>query len=301
MTRDEALRQLESASQRERLSAARTLSRLALQRDTPALQRALRVEAVPWIRSALESGLARAAASPEPAEADLDIPSLTTETSVAADVYSRAVEELTDRFVHEFRPLVGLARVHAQREVPNFETSQTAAQLRRMQTLLRGIDTLGMAAAAPKLRTVDLASIVREAAASCAEELRAEGHDDSDPSLDGPEPLWVYTDPDLLTLALRNGIKNALEASANTADPVVISWDQSSVEFWVAVLDFGVGLPPEGKALFSIGTTTKPQHFGIGLAIVERVASTLNGTPTLESLPNGATRFQLRCGRLDPG
>ena len=167
-----------------------------------------------------------------------------------------------------------------------------------MQALLRGIDTLGEAAAAPKLRPTDLSALVQDAAAACAEELRAEGIAVLTPSLAGPDMLDVVTDPDLLTLALRNGIKNALEASADSSEPIVISWDQSSIEFWIAILDFGVGLPPEGRSLFTIGSTTKSQHFGIGLAIVERVVSTLNGTATLESQSDGATRFELRISRI---
>jgi signal transduction histidine kinase len=140
---------------------------------------------------------------------------------------------------------------------------------------------------------------VRDAANSSIEELRADGVETPAVAFDGPETLQVMTDPDLLTLALRNGIRNALEASLEASDPVVVSWDQSSVEFWVAVLDFGIGLPPEGKALFDIGSTTKPQHLGIGLAIVEQVASTLNAIPSLESLPDGATRFQLTIKRVE--
>jgi signal transduction histidine kinase len=297
MTRADALRGLTSLNQRERLSAARTLSRVATSGDIPALKRALRSEAVPWIRSALEAGLARAVAAPGHPETNADLAPLATDDALAAEVYSRAVEELTDRFVHEFRPLVGLARVHANHEITDFETSQTGAVLRRMQALLRGIDTLGKAAAAPKVKTFDLGTVVREAARSCVDELATLGDPVVGPSFDGQEPLAVESDPDLLMLAIRNGIRNALEASAGIDQPVVIAWGQSDVDFWVSVLDFGIGLPTEGKALFAIGSTTKPEHFGIGLAIVERVAATLGGIITLESLPDGTTRFELRVKR----
>lgn len=297
MTRAEALKQLASANQRERLSAARVLSRLARSDDVAALKGALRVEPIPWIRSALEAGLARAVAAPAHEEAHAEVVPLISDDALAHDVYSRAVEELTDRFVHEFRPLVGLTRVHAQREIEDFETSHTNALLRRMQVLLQGIDTLGKASAAPKLRPTDLAAVVHEAAASCVEELRTSGADVPAPSMSGPDPLHVETDPDLLMLALRNGIKNALEASRDAADPIVITWDQSSVEYWVAVLDFGAGLPPDGRSLFAIGATTKDEHFGIGLAIVERVVSTLGGKASLESQLDGSTRFELRMTR----
>lgn len=208
--------------------------------------------------------------------------------------YSRAVEDLTDRFVHEFRPLVGLTRVHAQREIDDFDSSETASLLRRMQVLLQGIDTLGKASSAPRLRIADLSGVVRDASASCVDELRGSGLMVPAPALDGDEPLEVRTDPELLTLALRNGIKNALEASAEASDPIVITWGRSSLEYWVAVLDFGAGLPPDGRSLFSIGATTKPQHFGIGLAIVERVVSALGGNATLESQSDGSTCFELR-------
>ncbi len=294
MTRAEALERLSSTNQRERLAAARVMSRLATREDLAALRAAIRTEPVPWIRSALDAAIARGVAAPSTEASAGDVEPLVSDETMANDIYSRAVEDLTDRFVHEFRPLVGLARVHAGREIEDFDSSETAALLRRMQVLLRGIDTLGKASTAPRLRKADLAGVVRDAAASCVDEVQGVGLTAPAPALAGDDPLEVNTDPELLTLALRNGIKNALEASAEASDPVVITWGRSSLEYWVAVLDFGTGLPPDGRSLFSIGSTTKPQHFGIGLAIVERVVAALGGNASLDSRPDGSTRFELR-------
>lgn len=298
MNRAEAFDLLESGSQRERLGAARVLASIATDADIPRIKRVLHSERVPWIRSALERAAVRARSTsahrPRPSTLPDELPD---ENSLAAEVYACAIEELTDQFVHELRPLLGLARVHAQREIIDFDASDTAQVLRQMQDLLRAIDTLGRAAAAPTVTDADVAAAIRAASRSCVDELRANGFAVREPFFDGPEPFYVATDSDLLALALRNGLKNALEASAGVDEPVVVSWGQSSAEYWISVLDYGDGLQADERALFAPGSTTKPDHLGMGLAIVERVVLTLGGRAALESSSDGTTRFELTLPR----
>ena len=300
MNRAEARQLLEQGTQRERLTAARVLSRIASEEDLPRLKRALRTERVPWIRSALEAGVARATVTTEAASSQVDIAPLSTEEALASEVYARATEELTDRFVHELRPLVGMARVHASREIPDFETSKTASALGQIQALLRGFDTLGRAAASPRVTECDVAALIRESVSTCQAELATGGIAVSPPALDGPEPLLTVTDPDLLSFAFRNGLKNAFEASKGTIEPVVVTWGQSQAEYWISVLDYGDGLPADRSGLFTLGATTKNHHLGMGLTIAQRAMVTLGGTISLDSQPNGSTRFELKCPRLGP-
>lgn len=298
MDRAEARQLLESGSQRERLAAARFLSRIAVREDLPSLKRALRTERVPWIRSALETGISRATSGTTPAPA-VDIAPLATEDEFANEVYARATEELTERFVHEFRPLVGTARFHASREIADYEASETAAALRQIQDLLRGFDKLGRAAASPRPIERDLPELIRDIVSNCQVELASTGLRMAPPALEGPDPLSVVTDPDLLGLALRNGVRNAFEASQGTSEPVVVTWGQSQTEYWVTILDYGDGLPPDEAALFSLGASTKAGHLGLGLAIADRAMATLGGTVSIESVDDGSTRFELRCPRVE--
>jgi signal transduction histidine kinase len=298
MNRVEALELLDAKSQSDRLAAARGLSRMATEADLPRLKTALRAERIPWIRSALEASVARAAVGSSAPVETVDVPRLATEDAIASEVYARATEELTDRFVHEIRPLLGLARVYASREIKGYVNSKTASVLTQMQEALRAIDTLGRAAAAPKMSEFDVAELVREVASNCEAELESGGTTGTSPSLDGPDPLLTSTDRDLVGIALRNGIRNAFEASASTSEPVVVSWGQSSSELWIAVLDFGEGLSSDSSGLFTLGTTTKDEHLGMGLAIAERAVATLGGTLSLAAQPDRSTRFELLLPRL---
>src|SRR5947209_741083 len=98
MDRAEARQLLEKGSQRERLAAARFLSRSAIKGDLPSLKRALRSERVPWIRSALEAGITRATTGTVGGQPSIEMAPLSTEEALASEVYARATEELTDRF-----------------------------------------------------------------------------------------------------------------------------------------------------------------------------------------------------------
>jgi signal transduction histidine kinase len=244
--------------------------------------------------------MARATTGTVGVQPSVEMAPLSTEEALASEVYARATEELTDRFVHELRPLVGMARVHASREIENFESSDTASALAQIQDLLRGFDTLGRAAASPRLVERELASFIREVVAHCQAELADSGLQMTPPALEGPDPLLIVTDPDLLGFALRNGLRNAFEASKGTSEPIVVTWGQSQTEYWIAVLDYGDGLPADQSALFTIGTTNKERHLGLGLAIADRAMATLGGTVSLESQPNGSTRFELKCPRVVP-
>ncbi|MGI8682797.1 MAG: sensor histidine kinase [Mycobacteriales bacterium] len=300
MDRNEALELLRAGSQRERLSAARFLARLADEQDLPVLRASLRAERIPWIRSALETATARAAAAPSgQATQDETVVPLASDDALANEVWARATEELTDRFVHEIRPLLGLARLHASRELPDFAGSKTAVALEQIRSVLNAIDTLGQAAAAPKVTDVDLSKLVEEASSTCATELAAVGVTINEPRLEGPSPLPTVTDPTLLSMAFRNGLRNALEASAKVDEPVTVTWGKSSVELWITVLDFGAGLSSDSAALFALGSSTKPSHLGMGLAIAERAMATLGGEVLLTAGSDGATRFELKCPRMD--
>jgi signal transduction histidine kinase len=54
----------------------------------------------------------------------------------------------------------------------------------------------------------------------------------------------------------------------------------------------------EGAGIFALGSTTKPNRLGMGLAIAERALATLRGSIQLRSEPDGATRFEITCPRV---
>ena len=62
----------------------------------------------------------------------------------------------------------------------------------------------------------------------------------------------------------------------------------------LAIVDQGVGIPPEAKAkLFSLCFTTKPGGTGMGLAMAYRIVQLHNGTIDFSSELNGGTTFRI--------
>ena len=96
------------------------------------------------------------------------------------------------------------------------------------------------------------------------------------------ESTVVEGDPELLTLAVRNLIDNALVHGAPRIEVTV-------TDGRVAVRDHGSGLDPAMGDPFDRGVTGPTGNHGIGLAIVRWVAQAHNGTATLEAADGGGT------------
>ncbi len=100
---------------------------------------------------------------------------------------------------------------------------------------------------------------------------------DYDPSL--PE---LRGDPDRLTQALINLVRNAVDAALETGGGVQVGWARadSHVEVWIR--DEGPGLS-QTTNLFVPFFTTKPNGTGIGLVLSRQIAEAHGGSLTLEN------------------
>src|SRR5207245_837861 len=158
MTRAEALHLSGSSQLHQRLRAARYFARYATADDEPAIRQWRTRESVGWIRNALRQALAKCGGEPSPRD-EQEIP--TDDSDAGNDIYAQAIEETTGRLVHEIEPILGLMRLHAQKEVPHFPASQLKRQLDRLDSLLRAIDTLSRTAAVAKNEELNLPEMVR--------------------------------------------------------------------------------------------------------------------------------------------
>lgn len=311
-----ALAALESASLTTRLQAARFLGRTAIADDRVALQRARQRETVPWVRSAIDKAMERASRGVgETSTGTVALPDGDVEPEdVANDIYSTAVQDVSERFTHELRKIIGRARLHARSEISEFEGSRTEHELGRLAQFLTGIERLGVAAAAPLLAEVDLAAVIGQEIDAVSDELdvgKAGDGGDPEPGRPigdeagdsaglrierrGPTPLVVVADAGLVRIAISNGLRNAIEASAGVeAEPVVLAWDETDRDVWIAIIDRGPGIAPGSDQLFEIGTTTKRNHVGLGLATARQAVLSHGGTVNLETLGDGSTRFLVR-------
>jgi signal transduction histidine kinase len=288
MDHADALSRLEKGNLRQRLQAARTLRADPRASDREALMLAARREKIPRIRRVIEDTLTQIApALEEEAANDVGL--------AAKDSAARAVKEMTSTVVHEVSKLLPPLRYAAEQDIPSFAESATKGYIDRLDALVDAIQRLGRAASAPVMTDFDLAALIREVVENEA----------TNPAIlvqvQGPSPLLVVGDRNQVALALSNGLRNAIESAleADTANPstVVVAWDQTDTEYWVVILDRGVGLPPGYHRAFEFGRSSKQKHAGAGLAIAKQAVESLGGSVQLGPREGGGASYEVKWPR----
>jgi signal transduction histidine kinase len=301
MKRDEALAELQSRAMDRRLEAARALIALAKPEDVSVMQKALASEPVVWVQSALKRAILRLSRSGAELRGDIELEEIVP-AEAAAQIRTIAVNNVTRQIVHEIAPIVGVLRMHAEAEVADYSESSTHQQIERLSAWLDALNRLSAAAVAPKLAEFDLAETVRNTAdgETVGRHVRVD--------LAGSSPLLLVGDSSLVELALSNGIRNAIEAVELTGageelPPVVVTWGETDRDFWIAVLDRGMGPPAAANRAFEIGSTTKKGHLGMGLATARQAIQSLGGEVNLTARgEGGGARFDLRWPKFEqPG
>lgn len=135
----------------------------------------------------------------------------------------------------------------------------------------------------PRLRTVEVRSIISEAVASA----RAAAPDLCRVSISGEEAV-IRADPDMLRAVLLNLLLNACQASNGQVVEIVTTVDQSSGH--VEVRDRGPGISVEVREkIFAPFFTTKSSGTGLGLPIVKRLMEMQGGEVSLSPRDGGGT------------
>lgn len=291
MTREEALHQLSSGSPHERLKAARSLARDSDPADVLILRKALQCESVSYVRDSLNLAIRRTETSTPMtpiAQADeLEIPE-----DLRTQLKNKITEELTGQILHEIASPVGLLATSAAREIEDFENSKTKVYIEYLQRVFEAIEQLKNASAVPKPEEFDLASLVADLVAAVVSDSSVFV------SLYGTKPFIITSDQALVSFALSNGIRNAVEAvealGVNEPHSIIISWGETDIDYWVAVIDRGVGIVGPSESAFGIGKTTKRGHSGFGLAIARQAIENLGGFCSLQPASEGETCFEIR-------
>ena len=288
---DHYYRQLKSDEPTERLAAARYFAAHATAEHLKYLLDALARENVHWIRVALERALRRLAPHSETTSAS-SLDSEDVPARLAAQVYADALEETASQLIHEVEPLLGALRVAAEREIPDFGNSSARGHLDRLDELLEAFSRLRRAASAPKIEEFSLDELVQR---SILEVAIPEGIVIQKA---GPQPFVVEGDSSLLALSLVNGVRNAIEATRDLGGemqrmPVTITWGQTDIDYWLSVVDVGVGFRGNLQRAFEMGTSTKAGHLGMGLATAKLAMESMSGQLLLTPNARGA-RFEMR-------
>jgi signal transduction histidine kinase len=294
VTREEALTSLKSGSPHERLRAARCLLSNSEASDLDLLKTTRSSEADFYVRATLDMAISRLSDSSQnsgtasPSEPDFP-------EGLLRRVKARAVEWVTALLLHEVASPFGLVANAASRELQNYEASSTKRHIERVQRIFDGIEQLRKATATPRPEHFDLDELISQII----------GEDCSGKGVEatpyGPKPFMVRTDPNLLRFAISNGLRNAIDASlepsATKSYPVVVTWGETEVDYYLAIIDQGPGLVGPVEAAFEAGKSTKPGHSGFGLAIARQAMETLDGLVSLSSSKGGGARYELRWGR----
>ncbi|MCB1539050.1 MAG: PAS domain-containing protein [Rhodospirillales bacterium] len=91
--------------------------------------------------------------------------------------------------------------------------------------------------------------------------------------------LRVLADQQLVRQALTNLVQNAVDATADQAEPKIgLFFTEDRRGVWMGVLDNGPGIPPARRAaVLEPYVTTKAKGTGLGLAIVKKIAEDHGG------------------------
>ena len=294
MTRQEALEALSSSSAHDRLKAVRFLARNGDPSDLQSLRDALRSETVSYVRTGLDLAIKRASNSAPPeveaASEEFEIP-----PEVRSQIWNEVTGEVTGHILHEIASPVGLIASAAAREIPDYEHSRTRKHVENLKRVFEAIEQLRGAAAVPSPEEFDLVELLDEIVSE------AIGSDPVEVSLYGAQPMLITSGRTLLRLAISNGIRNAIEAVtgalSNEPHPIIVTWGETDVDYWVTVLDRGPGVVGPAESAFGIGKTTKKGHSGFGLTIARQAIETLGGACTLQPTTEGGAQFEIRWER----
>lgn len=103
--------------------------------------------------------------------------------------------------------------------------------------------------------------------------------------------MKIDIDADLMTQAVMNILRNALDAVAEVDNPKIdISVSISDGIPFISITDNGPGIPDAMKPnLFQPFFSTKPGGSGIGLSLSRQIARLHGGDLTLTSIPQHGT------------
>ena len=227
-------------------------------------------------------------------------------TQLAAEEKQRLLSRLLARLAHEIRnPLSSLA-IHVQlleedlAQVTPALKAQTAgrfeiirSELQRLENLVRQYLSLA-APSSVELQRVDVADLVRYV----CELLRPEAAERQiEIAMDLPEALPPLTaDPGQLKQALINLVINAIQAvERNGRIEIAVRADPAAGTFSLQVADNGPGVPGERRsAIFEPFFTTKSEGSGLGLWIVQQIATAHGGVVAVNDRANGGAAFTLQ-------
>jgi signal transduction histidine kinase len=246
-------------------------------------------EPVGWIRLAIEdlldnSGFGRQASAHS------------SEALIDDEAYLQALDTAIRQVLHEVAPIVGRARLAAQKELPRGGApSRVEHELDALARVCDGLRRLAAASAIANPAEWDLAECVKQLVARETDGTKVVVR------ASGTSPFVVWVDRALLELALSNLLRNAIEAtealasSDSSGHSVILNWGTAGGSHWISVIDRGQGLMGGPAELFQRGVSLKyPGGRGFGLATATNAVTSLGGDLEIGSNEQGGTTATIR-------
>lgn len=189
----------------------------------------------------------------------------------------------------------GRARLLLDREGSREERERAlrtiVEQTERITRLVRSLVEFGRRPE-PRVRPVELGSVIREAARRLELDLSEAGVTLALPDGTGPR---VSGDPDLLQEVMLILLGNALDAAREGTGErgIEVRTGADGAEAWVEVADSGPGIAGDARPrVFEAFFTTKAGGTGLGLAIARSVVERLGGAIAVGTRPEGGAAFR---------
>ncbi|MCB9596936.1 MAG: two-component sensor histidine kinase [Sandaracinaceae bacterium] len=204
-----------------------------------------------------------------------------------------ALGQMSAVLAHEIRNPLASLKGHAQllQEIlpegkAHDKAGRVVLEAKRLESLTNNLLDF-VRTGQPRRRLVDPRQLVFAAAAEV-------GEDRFEVIVEGT-PVEVSIDPNAMTRALTNVMRNAAQASEGTID-VTIRQPGHSLE--IEVRDRGPGIPEEMlDRIFEAFETTRTRGTGLGLAVARRVVEGHGGTIAASNHPDGGAVMTLRVPR----
>ena len=208
--------------------------------------------------------------------------------SVARDVSSRKererrLEQFASVVSHDLRNPLNVAQGRLDLAAADCESEHldaVAEAHEQMTALIEDLLTLAREDVSLSVEPVELGTVVEEAWA---------GIDAEAATLSIDVEGTVAADPDRLRRLFANLLRNAVE---HAAGPVQIQVGRC--QDGVSVADDGPGIEGDPEAIFDAGYSTAEQGTGIGLSIVEQIATAHGWSIGVAESEDGGARFELK-------
>ncbi|MGX9257988.1 ATP-binding protein [Pantoea ananatis] len=290
MNNEEILENLKSLSPEKRYEAAKYLAgnqEVSLENE---LKIAREKETVGYIRSTFSIALTRLQTCKNNEE-------LVEEVDKEQDLHKshniahqKGMDEMASMFIHELENVVGRLAVTTKKEINNYQNSQTKIQIESLRNVIEALTQIKEVNKSKNTEGVNLEQFINEIVFTEFKDFV------SAINISGRLVLNCVCDKSLLRMAVVNGIRNALESSADcNKDPEVnISWGETNIDWFIKIRDNGLGLTMPLEQLVKKKVTTKDYHLGYGLLIITKAIERIDGNWTLENDPADGANLTLR-------